>query len=242
MKKIILFVDDEPQVLQSLSITFQKAYDVLTTTNGHEAIDLVKRKPISVVISDQRMPHMLGHELLREVKAINPAAMRILLTGYADIEAIMASVNIGDVFRFVNKPWKNDKLRETVALAVELSEKTTRLSVEHQLITSAENSDIFQGVSHSTMHILVVDTNPVHLQAISEVFINECIVHTARTAEAAFQTLKTLPVAVVITDTQIGETDGVDFLAAVREDYADVVPILLSDSKDASVAIRLINE
>ncbi|ACF14162.1 response regulator receiver protein [Chloroherpeton thalassium ATCC 35110] len=239
MKYTILFVDDEPQVLISLSIVFQKDYNVLTAQSGIAALEIIRRTPlVHVIVSDQRMPGMPGVELLKSVKEISPTTMRILLTGYADLDAVIGSINVGDVFRFVNKPWKNDKLRETVRLACQISEKMNNLYVQHQNVQpGVEQADF-----HLDARLLVVDANKAHLQAIKELFVNDYTVYTASTIEQAFQFIKSTPISVLITEAMIGETDGVDFLAAVREEQPDTVPILLSDSKDAALAVRLINQ
>ncbi|NTW48472.1 MAG: response regulator [Chlorobiales bacterium] len=240
MKYTVLFVDDEPQVLISLSIVFQKEYNVLTAQSGIAALEIIRRTPlVHVIISDQRMPGMPGVELLKSVKEISPTTMRILLTGYADLDAVIGSINVGDVFRFVNKPWKNDKLRETVRLACQISEKMNSLYTQHQTsYTTAPN----QPEIYKNARLLVVDANKAHLQAIKELFSKDFTVYTASTVDEAFQVLRSTPISVIITEAMIGDTDGVDFLAAVREEQPDTVPILLSDSKDAGLAVRLINQ
>jgi DNA-binding NtrC family response regulator len=100
----ILFVDDQPQILQSLRLLFHD-YDVLTAENATDALLQLNAHPdVAVVVSDQRMPGMQGIELLREVKCHYPHIIRILLTGYADLDAVVSSVNQGEVFRFIPKP------------------------------------------------------------------------------------------------------------------------------------------
>jgi response regulator RpfG family c-di-GMP phosphodiesterase len=120
MKKLkMLLVDDEPQILESLSQLFDLDYDVLTATDGERGLKFFKKHPdIAIVISDQRMPGMKGAELLREIKVIAPDSMRILLTGYADLESVLESVNVGEVFRYVRKPWQPETLKSIIALAV----------------------------------------------------------------------------------------------------------------------------
>lgn len=237
----VLFVDDEPQILVTLAAAFNKDYNVFTATNAAAAIEIVKKNKINVIVSDQRMPEITGIELLQQVKTISPNSMRILLTGYADLDAIIGAVNVGDVFRFVNKPWKNDKLRETISFACELSEKTFKVNVENQLIQTADHNDLFKDY-----HVLFVDTNPVHLAAFKEMFSGEYALHTAATAEDAFATARSTKVSVVVTDSVIrsnkGPLDTVDFLNAMHTGFPDIVSVYLGDSHDAVLAIRLINE
>jgi response regulator RpfG family c-di-GMP phosphodiesterase len=114
----ILFVDDEPHILEALSQLFDSMYDVHTANSGAEAIEYVKRTPdVAIVVSDQRMPQMKGIDVLKAIKEISPDTVRILLTGYADADAILDSVNVGEVFRYVKKPWNTEQIREVMSLA-----------------------------------------------------------------------------------------------------------------------------
>ena len=118
-KATLLFVDDERRVLSSMRAMFRREYHVFVADSGQEALEIVDREKIDVVISDQRMPKMTGVEFLCAVKEKSPDAMRILLTGYADLEAIEASINDGEVFRYLMKPCPPDDLKKAIAMAVE---------------------------------------------------------------------------------------------------------------------------
>ncbi len=118
-KATLLFVDDEKRVLSSMRATFRRDYQVFIADNGEEALQIIDREPVDVIISDQRMPKMTGVELLCTVKERAPEVMRILLTGYADLEAIEASINEGEVFRYLMKPCPPDDLKKAIAQAVE---------------------------------------------------------------------------------------------------------------------------
>lgn len=114
----LLLVDDEPEILESLSQLFDYDYLVLTATSGEAALSLLNsHRDVAIVISDQRMGGMRGVDLLRHVKQLIPESMRILLTGYSDLESVLESVNVGEVFRYVRKPWQPETLRSIVALA-----------------------------------------------------------------------------------------------------------------------------
>ena len=112
-------MDDEQRVLNSMNASFRRSYQVFLANSGKEALDIIEREPIDVVISDQRMPEMTGVEVLTEVKARAPDTMRILLTGYADVKAIEASINESEVFRYLMKPCPPAELKGTIAMAVE---------------------------------------------------------------------------------------------------------------------------
>lgn len=118
----VLFVDDEPRVTSALKAIFRREYDVLIANSGADALSLLASNEVDVLVSDQRMPHMLGNELLAKVSKLYPQTMRILLTGFMDKKAIVDSINEGEVYRFINKPWRNDEMREVVAEAALASE------------------------------------------------------------------------------------------------------------------------
>ncbi|MGA8178681.1 MAG: ATPase, T2SS/T4P/T4SS family, partial [Desulfobacterales bacterium] len=116
----ILFVDDEPNVLNAMRRIFrQENYAILTAPSGPEALQLLQKEPVHIVISDHRMPGMTGAELLRKIKELYPQTIRIMLTGHADVNAVMGAVNEGAVYKFITKPWNDEDLRLTVSLALE---------------------------------------------------------------------------------------------------------------------------
>lgn len=117
----VLFVDDEVNVLKAMLRIFRREnYELLTADSGEKALSILKEKhPVHVVISDHRMPNMTGTDLLRAIKAKYPQIIRIMLTGYADVDAVMGAVNEGAVYKFITKPWNDDDLRLTVSLALE---------------------------------------------------------------------------------------------------------------------------
>src|SRR4051812_44465014 len=114
-----LIVDDEPDVLESLRHLFHRRYRILTATSGKEALDLMGREPVHIVLSDQRMPGMTGDELLGQVRQRHPEAIRLLFTGYADIQAVIKAVNQGGIFRYILKPWDAAELEAVIAQAAE---------------------------------------------------------------------------------------------------------------------------
>lgn len=132
----ILIVDDEPNVLKALRRVFQRErYTIVTVSNGHEALAQLEHSPFHLIISDFTMPRMDGGELLRRVREQSPDTIRIMLTGNADVDAVMGAVKQGAVYRFILKPWNDDDLRVTVALALEqydLIQKNRRLKDENR--------------------------------------------------------------------------------------------------------------
>jgi len=111
----LLIVDDEPNILMLLQLVLSdQGYRVLTAGGAHEGLELLARENIQVVLSDQRMPQMSGTEFLGRVKVLHPDTVRIVLSGYADLETVTRSVNEGAVFKFLDKPWKDESLRKQI--------------------------------------------------------------------------------------------------------------------------------
>jgi len=116
----VLYVDDEENNLISFKATFRLKYKVYTALSGSDAMKIVEQHPIDIIITDQRMPQMTGVEFLEEVIKVNPEPMRILLTGYADMSAVVDAVNKGKIFHYLSKPWSEEELDETIQRAYEL--------------------------------------------------------------------------------------------------------------------------
>lgn len=115
----LLIVDDERPNVRLLERLFHDDYYCLIATSGEEAIQLLDQHEVAVIITDQRMPNMTGIELLKKSADRRPHMVRILLTGYTDLEALVEAVNCGLVYMYVSKPWKNDDLKLRVSRAVE---------------------------------------------------------------------------------------------------------------------------
>jgi response regulator RpfG family c-di-GMP phosphodiesterase len=121
-KHTIFLADDEESILKSLQRLFRKeGYEILTATNGVEGLKILQtlEKPISLIISDQRMPEMTGAEFLEQAKKISPDAIRFLLTGFASMDAIIDAINKGSIHRYINKPWDDNDLLFQVRQALE---------------------------------------------------------------------------------------------------------------------------
>ena len=123
----LLLVDDEPGILSALRRVFQREnYELLFARNAEEALKVLESKSVELIVSDFMMPGMNGSELLRQVRARWPETIRIMLTGQAGTDAVMGSVQEGAVYRFILKPWNDDDLRLTIALALEQYELLRR--------------------------------------------------------------------------------------------------------------------
>jgi len=127
----VLYVDDEQTNLFSFKASFRRDFNVFTANSGEDALKLMETEKIHVIVSDQRMPGMTGIELLQHVKVKYPEPIRILLTGYADINAVIDAINKGEVYRYVTKPWNTDELKTIIIAADEIF----KLRKENKLLT-----------------------------------------------------------------------------------------------------------
>jgi len=119
-KSRILIVDDEEAILETMRFTFEDDYEVFTSNDARKALEILdENSPIAAVVTDQRMPYMTGVEFLAEVYAHHPTTTRIILTGFADMEAILKAINDGHVYAYITKPWEPDQLKQIVMRAVD---------------------------------------------------------------------------------------------------------------------------
>ncbi len=135
-KHKIFLVDDETEILSALRRVFRRQYDVEVFEFGGDALAAMENEQVTVLISDMRMPVMDGAELLSKAKAVQPDTIRILLTGYSDMDSTAKAINEGEIFSYVSKPWNNNDLQLVVTQAVEryeLNAKVKRLNAELQL-------------------------------------------------------------------------------------------------------------
>ncbi len=117
----LLLVDDEPNILSALGRLFRpQGYQLHTASNGADALEILEKAPVDLVISDMRMPGMSGAELLEQVANRWPHTVRVLLTGYSDVSSTIAAINQGQIFRYIAKPWEDSDLRLTVSQGLEM--------------------------------------------------------------------------------------------------------------------------
>jgi response regulator RpfG family c-di-GMP phosphodiesterase len=163
MKYKIMIVDDEPANLRTLERLFRQDYQVVSAPSGAEALTLLEQHDVALMISDQRMPAMTGIELMIKTVAIRPHMVKILLTGYTDVGALIDAINSGLVYRYLTKPWNNDDLRMTVSSALERYEMMKSkhlLEMENQRLT-ARLKEISELASERVVQEIVVPKKEV---------------------------------------------------------------------------------
>jgi len=130
--RTLMLVDDEDSVLSALKRLFRRdGYRILTAPSGPQALQLLQDNEVDVIISDQRMPGMTGVDFLRQAKLMRPGTIRMTLSGFTDLQSIIDAVNEGAVFKFLTKPWDDERLRDHVAKAFrhkEMADENRRLS------------------------------------------------------------------------------------------------------------------
>jgi PAS domain S-box-containing protein len=156
MSHVILFVDDEPEVLSLLRRTFpaQEGWETLTASGGREALEILRRRAVDLLVTDQRMPNMTGIELVAEARRLIPDLCAILLTAYTDPRETVEAINRGQVYRYLVKPWEGADLRQAVLRAieqVELKRERARLTadLERRLVALQFASEITREASVS---------------------------------------------------------------------------------------------
>ena len=226
----VLFVDDDERVLNALRALFRAEYDVVLAGNAGEALALLRGEPdIPIVVSDQRMPGTTGVEFLREVRKSHPRTIRLLLTGYSDLAAMVGSINEGEVFRFVKKPWDNEEIRATLAEAAALS---ARLAAppEPRKSAPAEGS------------ILVIDPQQGLARGLEKLVAGKAGVKLVSTVPEAARLLQSGEFAAILADQKVGAAELVKLFRVVKAKRPETLSILVADEADSDLVASLINE
>jgi DNA-binding NtrC family response regulator len=140
-KHTLLVVDDEMDVCDSVHDLLRREYTVLKARNAEEGLKLMRDNIVHIIMTDQRMPKVTGVELLRSIRTGHPQAIRMLFTGYADLDSIIAAINQGHIFKFLKKPWQPDELEQAVHEA----------AAEYDRLV--ENADIMETLRHEMQHL-----------------------------------------------------------------------------------------
>jgi len=171
---VLLCVDDEPIILQSLRIELRNALAGLcaieTASSGEEALEILTeiqqdQRQLAVLVSDQNMPGMKGHEVLSRIKALSPQTFTILLTGFSDLDGVKQAVNTADLYRYITKPWKKEEFVFTIREALRAFQQNQRI---------AQQNDQIERLTFSMIHALEAanlsydEDTSYHIQRVSE--------------------------------------------------------------------------
>ena len=181
----LLIIDDEDEILKPLYRQFRREYQVLTATSAQEGLRLMTEQPVQVIISDQRMPGMNGAEFFGKLKIEYPDAIRLLLTGYADIQAVISAINDGNIFRYIAKPWDPVELDTIVREAFQryhLIVQNRKLMEQLQ----ATNVDLERRVEERTAELAEMNTRLLALNQQKDAFLGMAA-HDLRTPLTVLQ-------------------------------------------------------
>lgn len=246
-KPSLLLIDDEERILRSLSMLFRGHYDLLATTDPGEALRHVATQAVHVVVSDQRMPQMRGAELLRRVRELSPNTMRVLLTGYSELDAVVASVNEGEIFRFINKPWDAQQLRATVRQAADISlalrgagePASAPLPTARVSLSGTGDNGL---VATDTETILVIDDDLAIANAVRDIAGPQQTVLWARTLDQAMNLIEQHAIAVLVSELAISGESVAPLLKMLKAEHPQIVTLVLTPFQDVSVFVGLINQ
>ncbi len=228
-KPNVLFVDDDPRILNALAALFRQEYNVQIAEGGAAALEIMARGPIQVIVSDQRMPGVTGVELLQQVRKLSPSTVRMLLTGYTDLASLVGSINHGEIFRFVMKPWENDELRVALAEAV----RTAR-----ELAATAPAA---VSAPRSAGSLLVIDPQEGVARGLERLLAGSARVILVGTVADAAKVMAKEEIAAIVADIGTGMDGLVALFRQIRAKRPGVLSILLTDEPDAELAIELVN-
>ena len=227
----VLFVDDDERILNGLLALFRQEYQVLTAPSGEAALEIVNRGGVHVVVSDQRMPGMTGVELLRKVRDVAPDTLRLLLTGYTDLASLVGSINEGEIFRFVKKPWDNGDLRRDVGDAVKVA-----------LAEPPPAAAIVAGSPRTAGSLLVIDPKEGLGRGLERLLAGAATVIQVTSPADAAKALQGNEIAAIVADLGAGMNGLVALFKQVKAKRPGVLTILLADEPDSELGIELINK
>lgn len=236
----ILFLDDEERIVNALAALFRYKYQVFTATCGSQALAIMRQYHVHVVVSDQRMPEMTGVEFLRQAKAVSPDTVRILLTGFSDLPAIIDSVNDGEVYRFLNKPWGNQEIQAVIADALAIG-----IALEADRGTAVASSGALATPAAPTPEqpaVLMLHDRRETFERLRPLLDDSHPFYFARTVDECIDALHTKPVGVVVSDLQVGKRDTAELLKLLKQEHPHILTIVVADTADADQVVELINQ
>jgi DNA-binding NtrC family response regulator len=241
----ILLIDDEERILTGLRLLLKREFTVITTTDPETAFETLRHNKVSVIISDQRMPTIEGVEVLRRARQISPSTTRLLLTGYADLQAVIGAVNDGEVYRYLHKPWENDALLEIVRDAAQISARIgdAATAVAPELVSIDQPTKSDSTVEPHRLLVFDSDTETLKLvQSLQAAKWINCELISCKSVTDLLESLSSVKVSAVLMDYSVVDS-GVDRLLRLIKSQAPQVQVLLASRHlDVSLITRLVNE
>src|SRR5574337_473291 len=219
-KPAILLLDDEERILNALKAIFRFNYQVYTATNGAQALDLLRRHRIHVVVSDQRMPTM---------------------TGFSDLSAIIGSVNDGEVYRFINKPWGNKEIEAIVADAVRVAGDLAEAVTAGPANSDAAPPQPAAAEASGAGVIVLSESGEAYHQVVATLG-GAYRVWYARDTAACLDLLGRHDVAVMVAGMHADRQDYTVLFKLLKQEYPELLTIVMAESADGEEVIELINQ
>ncbi len=228
----IMFVDDEERILRSLALQFRRHYEVLTESDPLRALQRLREEQIHVLVSDQRMPQMSGAQLLAEAREIAPNTLRILLTGYSDLDAAVEALNNGGIFRYLTKPWDQQEMAFTLRQAAELA---MRQAQPLQTVASEQLS--------APLTLLLLDDEPDTLGVVGDFCVagGHRLLRARNLAEAMLQ-LNNERVDMLVSDLKLAGEDTAPLLKTLAQAHPRLLSLVVTPFQDTQALLRLVNE
>ncbi len=228
----IMFVDDEERILRSLALQFRRHYEVLTESDPLRALQRLREEQIHVLVSDQRMPQMSGAQLLAEAREIAPNTLRILLTGYSDLDAAVEALNNGGIFRYLTKPWDQQEMAFTLRQAAELA---VRQAQPLQTVASEQLS--------APLTLLLLDDEPDTLGVVGDFCVagGHRLLRARNLAEAMLQ-LNNERVDMLVSDLILAGEDTAPLLKTLAQAHPRLLSLVVTSFQDTQALLRLVNE
>jgi DNA-binding NtrC family response regulator len=233
----ILIVDDEERIVRTLNRLLKPHYNTFQAYSGDTALEIIRNNNIHVIVSDQRMPKMTGAELLAKIKLISPNTIRILLTGYSDLSAVLESVNQGEIFRYITKPWKNDKFLMTVNQAAEISSslfQPNTATINKILVTKSN--------SQTKQKILVLDKEGELHEQLSQVIHNKADCILAKSLHDASKIILENDIDLITMSISLEDKKSLAFIKMIKTQKPNTLCLVVAESADIAHITSLINE
>lgn len=233
----ILFVDDEERILRSLSLQFRRQYQVFTESNPARVMERLQAEPVDIVVSDQRMPQMSGSQLLSQIQHAYPNSLRILLTGYSDLDAAVDALNSGGIFRYLTKPWEQQDMADTLAQAADI--------VRHRrhFLAQTPASVPSPADTGKRIRLLLIDDDQETLLLSRDICGRLGVqLHSVSTLEGAVAKLNEEDVDILLSDIRLGKEDLRPLLMTLAQAHPQLLSIVVTPFQDTQLLLKLINQ
>lgn len=227
----ILFVDDEERILRSLALQFRREYEVLTESDPRRALDRLKSERVQIIVSDQRMPQMSGAELLAQARQIAPDTLRILLTGYSDLDAAVEALNSGGIFRYLTKPWDQQEMAFTLRQAAQIA------------VRQLQTPKVSAAIPQAALNVLLLDEDALTLAVVAEFCVagGHRLLRAASLNEAV-ALLNSQPIDLLVSDLQVAGEDTAPLLKSLAQAHPRLLSLVVTPFCDTQALLKLINE